>query len=84
MSTYYENIVFIQGEQANKPLKILDEQGVTELLNYLSQWHYPGEHDTSSEPGNGTTDRVIEINGYLLTINTRFGYVGLKSKIESE
>jgi len=74
----YENIMFAQGDDANEPLAILNNQGEDAALEYLTQWHYPGEHDGSNELGHGTSDKVYKKDGYIMSWNSRLGYIGLQ------
>lgn len=74
----YEDIVFMQGDEAYQPLEILDREGPDAALKYLEQWHYPGEHQTSQTLGQGSDDKVYEKDGYTMTWNPRLGYIGLK------
>jgi hypothetical protein len=73
----YENIVFIQGEEANQPLEILSNQGEDAALDYLKQWHQPGSHEGIDEPGHGTADKTYERDGYVMSWNPYIGYIGL-------
>jgi hypothetical protein len=76
----YEDVVFLQGDDAIEPLKILDEQGEKEVFEYLVQWHRPltGEHETRDNYENiGTSDYVIKIGSYTLFYNLKLGYIGL-------
>lgn len=73
-----ERVVFMQGQYAEEALELYNEHGVTALFNHLVQWHYPGEHEITDELGAGTTDRIIKIGNYVLTINSRVGYCGLE------
>ena len=40
----FQEIVFIQGEEAEEPLNLLDNEGESAALQYLAQWDY-GEND---------------------------------------
>jgi hypothetical protein len=74
-----ERIVFMQGHEADEALDIYNNEGTSGLLTYLLQWHYPGErYETSEELGAGTSDRVVQVGNYVLTINSRIGYCGLE------
>jgi len=73
----YEDVVFIQGEEANEPLDILEEKGENAALEYLQQWHYPGEHSTRNELPHGAEDRTYDVDGYHMAWNPRIGYIGL-------
>ena len=79
--TIIECIVFVQGDEAIQPLSILDTDGTEAAIEYLAQWHYPGDHDTGDEPAAGSTDDVFETDdGFILTWNIRLGYIGLEHK----
>ena len=74
----YENVVFLQGDEAFQPLEILDSKGKDAALEYLKQWHYPGEHEGMQELGHGTGDKVYEKDGYIMSWNPYIGYIGLQ------
>lgn len=78
MSQTIERIVFLQGENADEALKIFEESGTDAAFEYLMQWHYPGEHDTSSEYSAGSSDRTYDRDGYRLTVNLDLNYIGLE------
>ena len=73
----YERVVFMQGDDAQEALNILDQQGEDAAIAHLAQWHNPGEHETSRELGAGTSDRTYEKDGYILSYNLGLGYIGL-------
>jgi hypothetical protein len=78
----YQRIVFMQGEEADEALKILDEQGEDAAVEHLAQWDY-GEGEVMDEPSSGDSDDVHETDdGYRLSYNTRLGYIGLESILE--
>jgi hypothetical protein len=74
----YEDVVFLQGDDAFQPLEILDSKGADAALEYLKQWHYPGEHMGSQELGHGSSDETYEKDGYVMSWNSRLGYIGLQ------
>ena len=83
----YEDVVFLQGDDAFQPLEILDSKGADAALEYLKQWHYPGEHQGSQELGHGSGDKTYEKDGYIMSWNSRLGYIGLQydlSKLSEE
>ncbi len=53
------------------------QDGKDEAMEYLKQWHYPGEHEGSNEVGNGTSDKTYEKDGYIMSWNAPIGYIGL-------
>ena len=74
-------IVFVQGDEADEPLSILDTDGTKAAIEYLAQWHHPGEHETADEPATGTSDHVQKTDdGFILTWNDRLRYIGLERK----
>ena len=80
----YLNIVFIQNEEAEEPLNILEEQGEGAALQYLRQWDY-GEDDGEAydeNPG-GSGDFIYREGNYMMTYNTSLGYIGLCKIITS-
>ena len=80
----YENVVSMQGDDAFQPLEILDSDGPEAALEYLKQWHYPGEHEGSNELGHGTSDEIFEKDGYIMSWNPRIGYIGLQYDLEHD
>jgi len=79
----YERVVFLQGDEAEEPLSILDEKGPEAAINYLKQWHNYGEHEGSNELSNGSSDNIFkQDDGYILIWNTRLGYIGLEYDFE--
>lgn len=83
----YCNIVFLQGSEAEEPLRIYDEEGVEDAIKYLSQWDYGTEmeYDLKDEIGAGTSDKTFRKGNYILTVNTRLGYIGLeRAVVENE
>lgn len=79
----YEEVVFIQNQdEAEEPLRILDEQGRDAALEYLKQWHYPGEHMRTDTIGAGSSDDVYEKDGYIMVWNNQLGYIGLEYDTE--
>lgn len=78
----YQTIVFQQGEDADEALGILDQgRDPQAAIRHLAQWDYGDAGETRSELGAGTDDDTYEwmLNGesYVLTYNTRLGYIGL-------
>ena len=73
----YERVVFMQGEEANEPMDILNNEGKDAAMKHLKQWHYPGEGEGSNETGIGTQDRTYEKDGYTMFWNPYLPYIGL-------
>ena len=79
------NVVFLQGDEADWPLRILGELGHVDAVDYLAQWDYGDETTQAAlengyvydEPGEGTNDQVAISGDYALVINPHIGYVSL-------
>jgi hypothetical protein len=80
----YEDIVFICGDEATEPLKILDKHGRKALLDYLLQWDYGEERPVRDETAAGRGDTQYRSGQWLVSYNLRLGYCGLERAIESE
>jgi len=83
----YERIVFmdIGSEEAADVLDIIHNDGEETAIEYLAQWHYPGEHETSSMVARGSDDDWFSTDdGYILSWNDRLGYVGLEYDTEND
>ncbi len=77
--TAYERVVFMQGEDAEEALSILEEQGRDAAIDYLAEWHNCGSHEEEDAPAAGEDDYTYETeDGYLLSYNLRLGYIGLE------
>ena len=74
----YENVVFVQGEEADEPLRILNDEGEEAALEYLKQWHDFGNHEGTDQLGAGSSDSTFEKDGYIMSYNPRIGYIGLQ------
>jgi len=79
------SVVFLEGEEADRPLRILGELGHVDAVDYLAQWDYGDETTLAAlengyvygEPGEGTNDRVVISGEYALVVNPHVGYVSL-------
>ena len=78
-----EQVVFLQGEEAEKALDILDQEGWICLYEYLEQWHRPGEHETTEKHSYGPDDLVSTflirgLGGYSISVNRSLRCVGME------
>ena len=73
----YEQIVFLQDHEADHALNILMQDGEDDAMDYLMQWHQPGNHMTSEDAGFGSSDKTFERDGYTMAWNTSLGYISL-------
>lgn len=78
-------IVFLQGQDADEVLAIIDRDGTDAAIEHLAGFD-TGEETTQAalvngyvydEPPTGPLDRVIEQGGYVLTYNHDHGHVSL-------
>lgn len=80
------SVVFLQGEEADQVLDLIDRDGTAAVIEHLKGWDY-GEETTQAalengyvydEPPTGALDRVVTSeDGYTLTYNPLVGHVGL-------
>lgn len=74
----YFQIVFMQGDEAAEVLPIIEHQGELAAIDFLSQWDFGPESQHTAEPAPwGSGDRLYRSGQYILSYNTRLGYVGL-------
>lgn len=81
------SVVFLQGEDADRVLNMIDRSGPQRAIRHLSRWDFGDETRDSalvngyvySEVPQSLTDRVVHDDDavYALTYNHRFGYVTL-------
>lgn len=81
----FEDIIFLQDEDAIEALKILEMKGEQEALKYLLEWDY-GEGPVRTLKGVpwGTLDQVYRYKDYIMTYNTGIGYIGLIKQLSDE
>ncbi|BDZ65284.1 hypothetical protein [Agromyces mangrovi Wang et al. 2018] len=88
------SVVFMQGEEADGVLDMIDKNGPEAAIRHLSQWDY-GDETRDAALVNGyvyeeipksPTDRVVRNDsaGYALTYNQHFGYVSLLRHFEPD
>lgn len=78
-------MVFLQGEEAERPLRIFGELGHVDAVDLLTQWDYGDETTQAAlengyvydEPGQGTNGRVVLSGDYALVVNPHVGYASL-------
>lgn len=79
------NVVFLQGDEADRPLRILGELGHVDAVDFLAQWDYGDETTQAAlengyvydEPDDATNDQVAISGDYALVVNPHLGYVSL-------
>ena len=73
----YEDVVFLDGSEADEALSILNQEGEDAAMEYLKQWHDHGNHMGREELPFGTSDRTYEKDGYIMGYNEPLGYISL-------
>ena len=80
-----ENIVFCQGDDY---IESMDDMSDSDLVNYLLEWWYPGEHDTNWYDARGINtpflgyEYKLDSDVFLLSHNRRMGYAGISRVLE--
>lgn len=75
----YEDVVFLQGDEAFEPLELIKTKGKDAALEYLKQWHmHPGSSMGRQESGHGGADSTYEKDGYIMFWNSHLDYIGLE------
>jgi len=79
MSITYESIILLRKDDAGEAIRILREEGERAALNYLRQWHQPGEGTLISTRSNPWQDGdlLFEDGDYVLYCNFDTPYIGL-------
>lgn len=79
------SVVFLQGEEADEVLDLIDGDGVDAAMTHLKNWDY-GEETTDAAmenghvydlPPAGMLDREVRDGDYQMTYSHSFGHVGL-------
>ncbi len=79
------SVVFLQGEEAEEVLALIDREGTDTAITHLAQWDF-GEETTDAAmengyvydaPPTGALDRVATEGAYALTYNPAMGHVSL-------
>ena len=79
------SVVFLQGDEADEVLDLIDVQGTDAAIEHLTGYDYGGETVEAAianghvydEPQAGATDRTATRDVYTLTYNASLGNVGL-------
>lgn len=79
----YANIVFMQGQEAEEVIDILNSQGEEAALRHLQQWDNGEYHDISDYPF-GKSDKLFKSGDYIMGYNTGIPYVGLSKVLPAD
>ena len=80
----YGRIVFLQNEQADEALQILNDQGTEAAIEHLAQWDNADAVEVTEEPSSGDDDDVFEDEHYRLSWNSKLNYIGLEAILETD
>jgi len=72
----YQEIVFMQGDDAEEPLSLLKDD-VDKCFEYLLQWDY-GEGVIHPIPAHGFYDHITIRDDLILSYNNCMGYIALE------
>ena len=86
------NVAFLQGEEADAVLDLIDRDGAEAAIAHLSGYDY-GEETTQAalengdvyddQPPTGSTNRTVQDGRYALTYNHGLGHVGLYREFDT-
>ncbi len=86
------SVVFLQGEEADAVLDLIDRDGTDAAIEHLAQWDY-GDETTDAALENGYvyddqppasgTDQSVTAEGYAVTYNHALGHVGLYRQFDT-
>ena len=81
----YEEIIFLQGDDANDCLDVLNEVGNEKTIDYILTQYDNGKdnYKTDKLPA-GSSDDIYETGNYILNYNIPLNYIGLVRKIKGE
>ncbi|WP_408905944.1 hypothetical protein [Microbacterium mcarthurae (nom. nud.)] len=86
------NVAFLQGEEADAVLDLIDRDGAEAAIAHLSGYDYGEETSQAAlengyvyedQPPTGSTERTIQDGGYALTYNHALGHVGLYREFDT-
>jgi hypothetical protein len=86
----YVSIVFLQGDEAEEALELLESDAPPAAIEYLSQWDYGEETEMAAranghvypEPPASAHDMTWAEDEYVLSWSMPFGTVGLSRRVE--
>jgi len=84
MAYTWESVVFLERAEAKEAMQVLDERGESGALEYLKQWHRPGEGTLMSTQGNPWLkhQHLYEEGSWFLFYDNTVPYIGLVYKVE--
>ncbi|WGP06179.1 hypothetical protein QFE97_00095 [Bacillus subtilis] len=86
------NVAFLQGEEADAVLDLIDRDGAEAAIAHLSGYDYGEETSQAAlengyvyddQPPTGNTDRTVQDGEYALTYNHALGHVGLYREFDT-
>lgn len=73
----FVTVVFLSDSEATEPLRILNEKGENEAINYLLYW-YESQAERRVQPSYGESDTVYIQGCYILSYNLNLNYICLE------
>ncbi len=80
--TKYIQIVFLQGDEAEEVLNIIDEKGELAGIEYLNQWNFNEGEIIEGELPAGKGDFTFKEGDFILNYRPVLSYAGLVQLIE--
>lgn len=79
----YQDIIFLQGSEADEALALMDEYGIETTFKHLLEYDYGDVYgELRVEPPYGSNDYTFEgSDGYIMSWNKGLNYIGLIKRI---
>lgn len=86
------NVVFLQGDEADAVLDLIDRDGADAAIEHLAQWDYGDETTDAAlengyvyddQPPSNGTDQTVTSSEYAVTYNHALGHVGLYRQLDT-
>ena len=92
VSQRWLNVVFLQGDEADQVLDLIDRDGTDAAIEHLAQWDYGDETTNAAlengylyddQPPSSGTDQTVTSSEYAVTYNHALGHVGLYRQLNT-
>lgn len=86
------NVVFLQGDEADPVLDVIDRDGADAAIEHLKGWDYGDETTDAAlengyvyddQPPSNGTDQTVTSSEYAVTYNHALGHVGLYRQLDT-
>lgn len=80
----YQDIVFMQGSEADEALELLSEYGIEATFKHLLQWDHGDSYgELRDDLPHGSHDHTFEgSDGYIMSWNKGLNYIGLIKRVK--